>query len=912
MSGGKDTDTDPETSGRSETSGDSETGHKPARSDVPETSRTSARSDDPETNGMSTPVPERFASLLVDHRRVVFLVVFTLVIATSGGIVFLEEESGFGDVSLGTEEEDDLAYVQSNFDSGIGDREVAQVVVRGETVFEKETLIRTLELQQSIRSHPSVESTLVDDRPTAGIANVLATAAYQHRHGDDVEPTLDQQIAALEGLSQQEIDFLVEQMLAEEGGESEAYAFLPESYEPGSTEASATMLVVFQSVDEEYPASAAPEYVVESHLAIRSLAEESELDTVVIGNGILTDEEQRALDDTMSLIGPVALILVVLVLALAYRDLLDVLLGVAGIVLVQLWTFGTLGWLGIDFNPILIAVPVLLIGLSIDYCIHVFMRYRESREVGDGRSRTDGTSAAGRSGIKAAMRAGLAGVGVALVWVTVTTSIGFLSNLASPVGPIRDLGLVAAIGIVGSFVVFVLLMPPLKVELDALLERFGLDRHKPPIGTGGGRTGRILAVGATAARKAPVVVVILVLAVTALTTVAAADVSTSWGPEENMVDGAPAWTDNLPAALQPGEYQARDDLNYVNDNFLRHGSEIEFLVRGDVTDPGTLQRIASAREEATRQESMATLASGEVRSTDPLRTMEAVAAEDEEFAAQFEAADSTGDGVPDTDIEALYDSLFEVAPDRADEVLHREGGEYVAARMSISADPDAEGSEIDEQATLVAEQLDADGVTVSTTGQPIIGHVVQQEMLDTLLTSFALTLVAVLVVLMVVFRVVHGSATLGFVTLLPVTAAVSWIVGTMYLLGYPLSILNTIIASLTIGIGIDYSIHVTERFRAELAQSDAIGTAVTTTVRGTGGALLGSAATTAIGFGVLALAIHPPLRQFGIITAIMIGYAFLGAVLVLPSLLVLWARYRDSAPLGVVERTRGSVSGPGE
>jgi predicted RND superfamily exporter protein len=625
MSGERDTDIDPEASGEPVTYTDAE------------------------TNTASTRTPERLAGLLVDHRRVVFVVVFALVIAASVGVVVLEEESGFGDVSLGTDEEADLEYVQSNFAAESSDREVAQVVVQEENVFEKETLIRTLELQQSIRSHPSVEPTLAEERETAGIANVLATAAYRYRHGDDAEPTLDEQVATLDGLSQQEVDLLVEQLLGNKGGSSEALAFLPEGYEPGSPHASATMIVVFQTVDEEYPGSAAPKYVVESHLAIQSLGEESELDTLVVGNGIFTDEEQRALDDTMSLIGPVALVLVVLVLALAYRDVLDVLLGLAGIVLVQLWTFGTLGWLGIPFNPILVAVPVLLIGLSIDYCIHVFMRYRESRD-------SDGH----RSGIDGAMRAGLAGIGVALVWVTVTTSVGFLSNLVSPVGPIRDLGLVAAIGIVGSFVVFVLLVPPLKVELDTQLERFGLDRRNPPIGTGGGRIGELLSVGATAAQRAPVVVV-----------------------------------------------------------------------------------------------------------------------------------------------------------------------------------------------------------------------------------------------LVVVFRVVHGSATLGVVTLLPVTAAVSWIIGTMYLLGYPLSILNTIIASLTIGIGIDYSIHVTERFRAELAQSREIESAVATTVRGTGGALLGSAATTAVGFGVLALAIHPPLRQFGAITAIMIGYAFLGAVLVLPSLLVLWARYRDRDPLGI-------------
>ena len=824
--------------------------------------------------------PERLTSRLVAHRRVVIAVVLTLVIATSTGVVFLEEESGFGDVSLGTDEEADLAYIEANFSSDAGDREVAQVVVHGENALEKEILIETLELQQRIERNESVEPTLADGHGTAGIATVLATTAIQQRFGEDAEPTLDQQIAVLEQLDQQEIDLLIEQVLGDENSSTEASVFLPNEYEPGSTTASATMVVVFQSVEEEYPGAAAPEHIVESHLAIQTLGEESDLDTTVIGNGILTDEEERALEDTMALIGPLALLLVVFVLVLAYRDLVDVLLGLAGIVLVQLWTFGTLGWLGIEFNPILVAVPVLLIGLSIDYCIHVFMRYRENRD--------------GKSGIDGAMSAGLAGVGVALLWVTVTTSIGFLSNLVSPIGPIRELGLVAAIGIVGSFVIFVLLLPPIKVELDTRLERLGFDRQQTPIGTGSSKTGRLLETGATAARKAPVVILLVVLVVTALATVAATDVSTSWGHEENMVEEPPSWTQQLPAQFQPGEYSARDDIEYVNDNFLRHGTEIEILVRGDITDPETVQRIASTREGLTQYEAVGTVAGGEPSATDPLQTMERVAENDEEFAAQFEAADRTGDGVPDTDIEALYDSLFEVAPDSATAVLHREGGEYVAFRMSIAADPDGAEETIDAHATLIAEDLEDEGVTVSTTGEPILGHVVQQQLLETLLTSLALTLVAVVLVLLAVFRLVHGTATLGLITVVPVTFAVSWIVGTMYLLGYPLSVLNTIIASLTIGIGIDYSIHVSERFRAELNRTGAVDKAVVRTVRGTGGALLGSATTTAIGFGVLALAIHPPLQQFGIITAIMIGYAFIGAVFFLPSLLVLWARYRES------------------
>jgi predicted RND superfamily exporter protein len=63
------------------------------------------------------------------------------------------------------------------------------------------------------------------------------------------------------------------------------------------------------------------------------------------------------------------------------------------------------------------------------------------------------------------------------------------------------------------------------------------------------------------------------------------------------------------------------------------------------------------------------------------------------------------------------------------------------------------------------------------------------------------------------------------------------------------------------------------------------------TITGTGGALLGSAATTVGGFGTLAFAIFPALQQFGVITGMTIIYAFLASVLVLPSLLVVWVKY---------------------
>ncbi len=804
----------------------------------------------------------------------VFLVV-------GAGATQLQQDDSLQSFEIGTQEEQKLDYVEANFSTGPDNQTVAQIVVRDDDVLDKETLLATLALQRDIRANQTVAPTLRDDQPTVGVANAIVRAAIRQQRPNLTDPTLDQQIAALEAMNQRQIDAVTSRLLAsDEGVQSDALALMPNDYETGSTSASATMVVVFQQTDTLSATGNAPDAVVDSQLAIQELSTERDSgnETLVVGNGIITDEQQQSREDTLSLLGPLALLFVLLTLVVVYRDVLDVALSLAGIVLVQVWTFGTLGWTGIAFNPILIAIPVLLIGLSIDYGIHVFMRYREQRHRGDDAPAT-------------AMQTALAGVGVALLWVTVTTVVGFLSNFASPVRPIRELGLISAIGIVGALVVFGLFLPPLKVELDALLERVGVDRQQRPVGTGSGRAAQLLSVGSTAAKRAPAVVIVLALVLTALTTAGATQVSTSFEPEDNIAEDAPAWTEQLPEEMQPEEYTVRENLRDVNDNFVGHDSQTELLLEGNVTRPDTLEDIHRAESVAANQSVTVVLATGEARTQSPLTVMERVAAMNEQFNQSFIAADTDGDGIPDTNLGALYDRLFEVAPDQASSVLHRVDGEYVAARMAVSVNAEAPGEAVTAQMDTVAGALETDGRTVTATGEPILNQLVQDYMLKTLLTSLLITLLVIVALLMVVYRLVHDSATLGLVTLAPVVLVVSWVVGTMYVLGYPLSVLTTIVASITIGIGIDYSIHVSERFRAELDSAESVDEAITTATRGTGSALLGSALTTAIGFGILGFAFFPVLQQFGTITAIMIVYAFLASVLVLPSMLVLWARY---------------------
>ena len=66
-----------------------------------------------------------------------------------------------------------------------------------------------------------------------------------------------------------------------------------------------------------------------------------------------------------------------------------------------------------------------------------------------------------------------------------------------------------------------------------------------------------------------------------------------------------------------------------------------------------------------------------------------------------------------------------------------------------------------------------------------------------------------------VFYIKDKSAILGVLTLIPVALCVIWILGSMYLFGIPLNVMTLSIASLTIGLGVTYGIHISHRFAEE-------------------------------------------------------------------------------------------------
>ena len=857
---------------------------------------------------------DTFAENVVsEHRRKIILLTLAAVLVLGLGLPAVTLDTTLEEFRGGTPEHDANEYIAENLSGRAPNSTGSFVVIRSEdNPLSTESYRAQLRAQERIRDDPVVGPTLVDDQQPLGIANVVAIVKIRQQETNDPDdirveprPSLEQQRAAIANLTARERNlytgYAVTLVMGDidhtwpEGG---AFATVPtESYLPTERSADSTAIVVSHRED------VSAEELARAQTRMAAIVdEEIDGDATVLGDGVIDDELRRSSFDSLAVVGPLAFLFVLLVLLYAYRDVLDVLLGLFGVGLVLVWTFGFMGWAGITFNQLFVAVPVLLMGLSIDYAIHVFMRYREERPPEGAESILDSGEGApagdGERSVRAAMGAALGGLTGALALVTLTTATGFLSNVVSDIGPIREFGLVSAVGIVGAFVVFALLIPALKIELDRALESRGRDRRMRAFGTEGGRLSAVLAAPIVAARLSPKGVLAAALVVTLLAGGGAATVDTTFEQEDLLVEDTPGWMEGLgPAA--PGDYSAQENIAFANNaTYIYDGTTTQILVRGDVTRDDTLQRVQTASDRANRTDVVLVLPDDTNATRSPVRVMSDLAEDDEAFAETFEAADGDGDGVPDRNLEALYDAFYEAAPEAASSWIHREDGEYVALRLVVPVDGTASEPEIAAAVRPAAEPLDGEGLDAIATGQPIMNQAVAEDLFATVVSSLLITLVVVLAVLMAVYRRLEGYASLGAVTLLPVALAVVWITGSMAALDIPFNVMTGLITSFTIGLGIDYSIHVSERYVYELNRNVGAEAAIERAILGTGGALLGSSATTAGGIAILGLALLVPLQQFGVITALTIVYAFVGSVVVLPSLLVVWTDWTGADPTG--------------
>ncbi|MDP7007795.1 MAG: MMPL family transporter, partial [Candidatus Poseidoniia archaeon] len=614
-----------------------------------------------------------------------------------------------------------------------------------------------------------------------------------------------------------------------------------------------------------------------------------------LGQAVLDNAINEASNENTDQLFMLVIILVIGVLFATFRSPVDVGLTMFALMMAIIWSNGFASLLQFEPSFFAVIVPILLVGLGVDYGIHLVMRYREEL-VEDWN-------------IDKASSSSIVFVGSALLLATTTTMVGFLSNVASDITPIREFGIQVAIGVLSAFLIFVTFIPACRILIDRRYEAKGqkllsdtnekIIRGRKEEGEQAGILDNFMELGAKVAIENPQRVLAVVAAITLITGYAAMGIST----EFNFND------------FLPEEVEITEHFHYLQDEFST-SNEFSFIyISGSVATFDVFNQINNTQVELSDGDDWVNPDQSMMFS--PLNGMRDLASNNSDinpfdfynstFEELFNSNDADGNLVPDSDegVRELLDWIMigdgKQVPNMVSNFIYydEETDDYTVAYILVNTkSKNAYFSEVVEELEKDSEGLESletegkvDSVVV--TGFPAIIDVVVNTINETMMGSIIYTIILSFIILTAIFEYTDKQPWLGPLTMIPVLLVLVWILGTMVAIGYALNVFTILIGALTVGLGVTYAIHISHRFIEEMEYNHSLEKAVNNTVKNTGSALFGAAMTTVLGFGVLFFAILPPMKQFGTMTALTIFYSFLASVWVLPSILVLWARYTN-------------------
>ena len=188
------------------------------------------------------------------------------------------------------------------------------------------------------------------------------------------------------------------------------------------------------------------------------------------------------------------------------------------------------------------------------------------------------------------------------------------------------------------------------------------------------------------------------------------------------------------------------------------------------------------------------------------------------------------------------------------------------------------------------ESIDADlqnvfGLDVnqySLTGISVIYSNLLQSLFGSLFGSMSIVFVSIFLMFLILFK----SLNLALLGMVPNFLSAGAVIGTIGLLGIPLDVMTVTVAAVSVGMGVDNTIHYIFRFKKEYLASNNYLMASKNTHTTVGKALLYTSLTIIFGFLSLTISNFNPTVYFGLFTALAMIMAVISSLVLLPALLI--------------------------
>lgn len=549
---------------------------------------------------------------------------------------------------------------------------------------------------------------------------------------------------------------------------------------------------------------------------------------------------------------PATLAAIAALLAFIFRRAVAVVLPLMIVVLSLASTLGLMIVLGIPGSTAVQILPVFLLTVGVCDAVHILAIAYQRRQEGD--SQPDAIAFAIRH------------TGLAVFMTSATTAAGMASFLTAEMGAVRDLGLIAPMGVGLAYLYTMVTLPallaivPMRVRADVPTDPADrpIDRF-------------LIAAGRFAARKPG-----HVLVPTALLTLVSVAGLLQVGFSHNALN----W-------FAPEDWARRDFAEIDR----RLGGSVSLDLVFDAGEAGGLYSPDRLRAIESFVGEVREIAAAPIRVGPSISLLDIV----KETHSALHEGRPEARRIPETR-EAVAQELLLFESSGSDDTLEFVDTEYRRTRVNLRlpfVDALAFPPFLRELDAHAATSLGG-GLSLERTGVMTL----LAQVFEAVIQSMAKSYVAALILITPLMMLLLGSFRRGLVAMVPNVLPILAVLGVMGFLGITLDSTTMMIGAMIIGIAVDDTIHFMHKFHRHFDETADLEFAVCETLRTTGSAMLFTSVALTLGFLVFAASDMRNIRIFGLFSALATVVAFAADLWVGPAL------------LAAIERTRRRRQGP--
>lgn len=553
----------------------------------------------------------------------------------------------------------------------------------------------------------------------------------------------------------------------------------------------------------------------------------------ITGQPYLRQDANNKISHDLMILLPVGLIVMFLMLLISFKEIRAVLLPFSVVVFSIIVALGMIPLFGWKLGIIGVLIPIMMIAIANNYGVYFIARYQ------------DLNANQPHLGMYRIVQHSVNYLTRPVLFCGLTTIVGILGLVAHLLLPARQMGVVSGIAIAFALIVSLMFIP-------AVMSMMKKGKpHKDLSGDSNGFFFKLLHGAGNLVNKNTKVVLTGFAVFFVLCTLGLMFFKVA--PDANTV--------------LPKSHSFNKGIDIVDENF--GGSKmINLMIEGDVKEPELMNKLDKFEQEIESMENV-----GNVTSLATI-VREISKAMNDSTSPEFGKIPQSREAI------AQYLELYSMSSDPED-IEQFVDFDYTNTLVNVQFKAD-NIADINQLVDDIKVKLDDKSSPLTIAGYSLIEKEMSESIMKGQNYSLIFAFVAIIILLSIIFR----SFTAGLLGSLPLVFAVFCTFGLMGWLGLELNIVTALLSSISIGLGVDFTIHIFWRIKWELAAGRDYATSVRNTLTTIGRGISINAFSVMVGFAVLFISAFPLIRSFAFLIIISLFLCLISALVLIPALCI--------------------------